>query len=40
VRGYCRNDMVARLGVGSMLRDWTILSKRIGEDEVEDVGCR
>jgi hypothetical protein len=40
VRSYVGNDMVARLEVGSMLGDRAILSKRIGEDEVEDVGRR
>jgi hypothetical protein len=40
VRSYVRYDMVARLGVRSMSRDWAILSERIGEDEVEDVGWR
>jgi hypothetical protein len=32
--------MVAGLNIGSMLGNWAILSKRVGEDEVEDVGSR
>ena len=38
MRGYRGNDMIAGLEVRSMSRDWAILSKRIGEDEIEDVG--
>jgi len=40
VRSYVGYDMIARLKVRSMLGDWAILSKRIREDEVEDVGLR
>lgn len=32
--------MVATFNIWSMTGDWTILSKWIREDEVEDVGCR
>ena len=37
---YIGYDMLARLGVRSILRNWATFSERVGEDEVEDVGWR